>query len=215
MSVITISRQFGSGGTEVAARVCELLSYRYFDKEMIAQMAAEVGLQENEVIDFSEEHYKGKSLMEQLFRPGPYMVAEIPAWVKDPTGEETASIKRLDHAEFGKLIREVILGAYNRGKVVIVGRGGQAILADKPDVLHVRLEAPLETRMDRVQQQLRCSGAEAQVMIAERDRAAAKYLGEMFKVQPGDPQWYHLILNLSKWSREAAAQIIVGAVERL
>jgi cytidylate kinase len=99
--------------------------------------------------------------------------------------------------------------------MVIVGRGGQALLADKTDVLHVRLEAPLGNRANRVQQQHRCNAVEARALIAERDRTTAKYLGDMFKVRPDDPQSYHLILNLGKWSLEAAAQIIVKAVEQL
>jgi cytidylate kinase len=215
MAVITISRQFGSGGRAVAARVCELLGYRYFDKEMIAQIAAEVGLSENEVLDFSEEHYKGRNFMELLLWPGPYTVAEIPAWIKEPGGTETAYIKKLDQLEFTNLIRATILGAYDRGKVVIVGRGGQAILADLPDVLHVRLEAPLDARLSRVERQVGCSTAEAELLVADRDRAVAKYLGDIFKIRPDDPQWYHLILNLGKWSLEAAAQIIVNAASLL
>jgi cytidylate kinase len=215
MAVITISRQFGSGGSEVAARVCELLGYRYFDKSLIGQVAAEMGLLENERVDFSEEHYKGKSFMEQLFRPGPYVVAEVPAWTQDPSGEVTQFIKRLDKLEFGNMIQGVILGAYDRGNMVIVGRGGQALLADKPDVLHVRLVAPLGERINRIQQQHGCTAAQARELIAERDRGMTKYLGEMFKVQPDDPQWYHLMINLGKWSLEEAAQLIAQAVGQL
>ncbi len=215
MAVITISRQFGSGGREVATRVCELLGYHYFDKELIAQVATEVGLLENEVVDFSEEHYQGQSLLERLLRPGPYVVARIPAWTHDPTGAETSFIKRLDKLEFVNLIQGVILGAYDRGNVVIVGRGGQVILADKPDVLHVRIEAPLASRVNRIQQQQGCSAAEAHALIIERDRVVTKYLGEIFKVRADDPQLYHLIINLGKWSLEAAAQVIVNAVSQL
>jgi cytidylate kinase len=127
----------------------------------------------------------------------------------------TQFIKRLDKLEFGNLIQGVILGAYDRGNMVIVGRGGQALLADKPDVLHVRLVAPLAERINRVQQQHSCTAAQARELIAERDRGMAKYLGEMFKVQPDDPQWYHLMINLGKWSLEEAAQLIVKAVEQL
>ena len=60
-----------------------------------------------------------------------------------------------------------------------------------------------------------CNAVEARALIAERDRTTAKYLGDMFKVRPDDPQSYHLILNLGKWSLEAVAQIIVKAVEQL
>lgn len=216
MAVITISRQFGSGGREVATRVCELLEYRYFDKGLMVQVAAEVGLSENEAVDFSEEHYKGKRLIERLLRPGPYAVAEIPTWKRDTaTGAETLSVQELDEARFVNLIRGVILAAYDRGNVVILGRGGQAVLANLPGVLHVRLEAPLSGRILRIQQRERLDFEAARKLISERDRAVVKYLGEIFEIRGDDPQWYHLTLNTSKWSLEAAAQLIVSAVGQL
>jgi cytidylate kinase len=141
MAVITISRQFGSGGTQIAVRVCELLGYRYFDKELIAQVATEAGLLTDKAVDFSEEHYTGKSLIYRLFFPGPYNVATIPTWTRDETGMEKLNVQRLDEMHFLNLIRGVILAAYDHGDVVIVGRGGQAILAQLPNVLHVRIEA--------------------------------------------------------------------------
>jgi cytidylate kinase len=55
MAVITISRQYGSPGNEIAVRVCEILGYHYFDKRLMAQVASEVGLSEQEIVDFSEE----------------------------------------------------------------------------------------------------------------------------------------------------------------
>jgi cytidylate kinase len=79
----------------------------------------------------------------------------------------------------------------------------------------VRIEAPLASRLNRIQQQQGCSAAEAHALIVERDRAVAKYLGEIFKVRPDEPQLYHLVINLGKWSLDAAAQIIVNAVSLL
>jgi hypothetical protein len=58
MAVITISRQYSSRGDEIAARVCVMLGYRYFDKRLMAQIASETGFSESEMIDFSEDDYK-------------------------------------------------------------------------------------------------------------------------------------------------------------
>ena len=55
MAVVTVSRQFGSGGTRIAARVCELLAYRYLDKVLMTQVAAEAGLSGKELVDFSQD----------------------------------------------------------------------------------------------------------------------------------------------------------------
>ena len=215
MTVITISRQFGSGGRKIAAQVCELLGYRYFDKELIAQVATEAGLLTDEAVDFSEENYKGKRFIDRLLFPGPYNVAEIPTWRRDETGTKRLSVQSLDESRFLNLIRGVILTAYDHGNVVIVGRGGQAVLAQLPQVLHVRIEAPLENRILRIQTQEKLDPAEARALMVERDRTVAKYLGDMFKVRPDDTRWYHLVINTGKWSLQAAAQIIVNAVGQL
>jgi len=58
MAVITIPRQYGSGGNVIATRFCEMLGYRYFDKSLMAQMSAEVGLSRDEMVDFSEEKHQ-------------------------------------------------------------------------------------------------------------------------------------------------------------
>lgn len=61
MAVITISRPYGSGGDEIAVRVCEMLGYRYFDKRWMAQVAPEVGLNEGEIVDFSEDQHRPRA----------------------------------------------------------------------------------------------------------------------------------------------------------
>lgn len=58
MAVITMSRQYGSGGDEIAVRVCELLGYRYFDKALMAQIAAETALWEGPIVDYSEDDHR-------------------------------------------------------------------------------------------------------------------------------------------------------------
>ena len=67
MAVITISRQYGSGGDEIATRLWNVLGYRYFDKRLMAQVATEAGLSPTEVVDSSEDNYEARSLLERLF----------------------------------------------------------------------------------------------------------------------------------------------------
>jgi hypothetical protein len=63
MAVITISRQIGSNGEEIAQELCDLLDYSYFDKSLLVSEALKLGLTEQEIIDFSEENYKTKTLI--------------------------------------------------------------------------------------------------------------------------------------------------------
>jgi CMP/dCMP kinase len=240
MAAITISRQIGSGGDSIAARVCEILEYQYFDKRLMTQVAEEVGLSERELVDYSEDNYTVQNFMDRLLRPGPRTIARIPiereealATTSDvithrprrhypfqsaPTEPEEPSplsVKELDEVYCVSLIRSTIHAAHIAGKVVIVGRGAQAILREAPDVLHVRVEAPTDVRTQRIMEEARVEEDEARRFIMRKDRATAEYLGRFFDIDWENPALYHLVLNTGKLSVEAAAQIIVTGLEYL
>jgi len=215
MAVITISRQFGSGGTEVASRVCELLGYRYLDKLLMTQVAAEVGLSGKELVDFSEEHFKVKNFLERLLLPGPHSVARFSVRSQDVTGAEALNVVQLDEARSASVVRSAIHTAYQQGNVVIVGRGGQATLQEMPGVLHVRIEAPMGIRILRIQAREGIVAEEARQLALRQDQISARYLKRLFGIRWDDPDLYHLIINTSKWGIETAAQLIVHAVGQL
>lgn len=218
MAVITISRQYGSGGDEVASRVCELLGYRRFDNQMISKMAAEVGLTEQEIMDYTEESHKVRSFLDRLFGAPPTMV-ETRSWRETPGGERVAEYNILNEDTVRILTEKAIQSAYRTGNMVIVGRGGQVILAGQLGVLHVRIEAPLEDRIQRLKQQIKTAHGEytadlhgrrmAQDEITCRDEASADYLRRYYQVDWGDKLFYHVVLNTGKMSVEQAAQTIV------
>jgi cytidylate kinase len=215
MAVITISRQFGSGGREIADRVCELLGYRYLDKLLMTQVAAEVGLSGQELADFSEEYPKVRNFLERLLRPGPHGVVRVSVRSRDLTGAETLSVKQLDESRCANLVRSAIQTAYKQGNVVIVGRGGQAILQKVPDVLHVRIEAPMGTRILRIQKREGIDAEEARRLAIQQDQAAAQYLQRLFGIRWDDPILYHVLINTGKWESERTAQIIFNALSQL
>lgn len=213
MAVITISREYGSGGDEVAAQVRKMLGYRYFDKWLMARIATEMGLTHTEVIDFSEENYKVQGFLDRLLAwRGPRVVAEVGTWTADVAGTRTREVQQLDEMESIALVRGTIESAYKQGNVIIVGRAGQAILKDKPDVLRVRLEAPLDLRSRRIQEQEQIGPAEAQERVFQHDRAAADYMRRFYDMDWADPHLYDLIINTGKLGLEGAAHLIVGAV---
>jgi cytidylate kinase len=215
MAVITISRQYGSGGREIATRICELLGYRYLDKLLMTQVAAEVGLSGQELADFSEEYPKVRNFLERLLRPGPHGVVRVSVRSRDLTGAETLSVKQLDESRCASLVRSAIQTAYKQGDVVIVGRGGQAILQEVPDVLHVRIEAPMGTRILRIQIRERMGAEEARRLAIQQDQAAAQYLQRLFAIRWDNPTLYHILINTGKWELERAAQIIFNALSQL
>ena len=98
------------------------------------------------------------------------------------------------------------------GNIVIIGRGGQGILKDKPGVLHVRIEAPLDIRVKRIQDQENVGPTAAQEKATQRDKAAADYLMRFYDIDWADPMLYDLAINTGKLGVDAAAHLIVNAV---
>jgi cytidylate kinase len=218
MAVITISRQFGSGGDEIAARLCKMLGYRYFDKELMAQVASEMDISEEAIEDFSEDNYKVQSFMDRLFgwRRDTMAVAQIRTWKEDEiTGARLREVKTLDETHSINLVRQAIESAYGHGNVVILGRGGQAILKDKPDVLHVRISVSLNERVKRLQKRENMSFGGAQDAAIKHDRASADYLRRFHNIDWADPTLYHLVVNTDKLSIDAAAELIIKALDYL
>jgi cytidylate kinase len=109
----------------------------------------------------------------------------------------------------------LIHAAYEMGNVVVVGRGAQVVLRAKPDALHVRLTAPLGTRIRRHQVRAGLDVEEAREQVLERDRASAEFVQRFYDVDVGDPVLYDLILNTGRLPLEAAADLIVAALADL
>jgi cytidylate kinase len=215
MPVITISRQVGSGGMEIATQVCTRLGYRYLDKWLLMKTASDVGLSEHEVVDFSEDHYQARSFLEVLLGPRNRVVSSVATRQRGSAGEDQFTIAKLDEAQCINLVRTAVLAAHKQGDTVIAGRGGQAILSDRLDVLHVRIEAPVEQRIRHLRDSERLGEMEARAYLAERDRAAAQYLDRFFGIRWDDPLNYNLVINTGRWDIDAAVEIIAHAVGQL
>jgi len=217
MAVITISRQYGSGGNELARRIREILDYQIFDKRMVVKAAADVGLSEQEIVDYSEENHKVRSFLDRLFNTST-AVSEGRIWREDATGIRSVESVVLHEDALLTLVQRAVRSAHSAGNVIIVGRGGQVILRDQPDVLHIRVEAPIESRIQRIKDQLRQDRQEyladvnlrrdAQDLITERDAASEDYLKRFYHIDWDDTSLYHLVINTGKLTIEQAADLI-------
>jgi len=204
MPVITISRQYGSYGDAVAELLCDRLGYRLLDKNLMRGLAAEAGLAPRKRVDLSEDQYQARTLVERVLENAP-PPSRNPAALAD----HFAANARKHSAE--ERIIQLIHAAYEKGNVVVVGRGGQAVLRDKLDVLHVRLVAPLGIRIRRHQIRAGLTVEAARQQVIERDRASAEFVRRYYDVDVDDPALYDLIINTGTLPWEAAADLIAGA----
>ena len=215
MAVITISRQFGSGGDEIARGLCETLHYQPFGKRMMAQAAAEAGLTGEELTESREQNVN--SFLDRLFDIS--SVIGNSGWQEDIPGLYTSEGRRGDPDVSAALVQQAIERACQIGSIVIVGRAGQMILRDRPGVLHVRIEAPLQERVQRVKGYLkktrRMFNADSELQrdaydwVLERDAASAQYVRRHFQADWADPLHYHVVLNTGKLTLEQAQQVIL------
>ena len=208
MCVITISPQYGSYGDAVAELLCDRLGYRLFDKNLIRRLAAEKGLQPEKVIRLSDDQYRPRTRAERFLENAAPPPRNPGAWA----GYSSASAR--DRSAVEPVMR-LIHVAYEMGNVVVIGRGAQVVLRDKPDVLHVRLTAPLEIRVRRHQIRAGLDVEAAREQVLHRDRASAQFVQRYYDADVADPALYDLIVNTGRLPLEVAAELIVSALAAL
>jgi len=209
MAVITLSRQLESGGDEVARLLCERLGYQRFDKVAMAKIGQEMGLETRAIQDAVDFKPAAKGLLERWF--GNY---------EDPlTGDPNTLTFGLRNDALQDLtvanLMDIIHAGYQKGNVVIVGRGGMAALQDKPDVLHVRIQAPVELRVKRLMGHESLTQDEAQKRIRERDLSDVGWIKRFFGFDSHEPSLFDLIINTAKYTPEDAVDLIVKGLEML
>jgi len=222
MPVVTVSRQLGSAGDLVAARAAEILGYDLVDKNLITEVAREANVPESEVEKYDEQAESPvKRFLRSLITPSrsvpvpPAMLwgLEFPYEVSTALLAEDAALDEerhlLDQREYLKFLQAAVQRLSKRDNVIIVGRGGQAILGGDPNTLHIRTVAPLNARIRMVVKRRGLSRAEARDTIQKSDKRRAAYLKDNYGIDWNDAVLYHLILNTGRTSQDASARLIV------
>jgi cytidylate kinase len=110
---------------------------------------------------------------------------------------------------------ETLLQLAELGNAIIIGRAGNIVTAKLANVLHVRLVAPLEDRIERICRDDHKTPAEARKFCVDEEQARTRYVKTYFHADINDPLQYHLIINTSRVGCENAARIIGDEVLRL
>ena len=207
-TVMTFSRQIGSGGDEIAQHVSQMLGWAYVDKSLMVEVGRSMGISEEDIVDFCEDTYRVQSFVDKL------MLRRKPAKASFAVKGDAHIRKVLDEEQCLSTIQTVINNLAGRGKAVIVGRGGQAILKRKVGVLHVRVIAPQVVRVHRLMQSEGLSEEEALRVIAENDRASSEYLQRFYNIDWDDAANYDLVLNMAKLDLSTAALMIASAASQ-
>ena len=204
--LVTITRQYASGGSEIARRAAERLGWMLIDNEFVDQVARLAGLPPDEVARREE---RAPGLLERLART--LAVASPEMFIS--TGGSPPPVEA-DEVSIIKMTERVIEEAAAEGRVVLVGRGAQAVLATRPNALHVYVVASLPFRKHVAVERLGVDPANAEKVIHETDQQRDAYVKTHYNRNRQELTQYDLVLNAERLGFDGAAQVIAGDVQR-
>ncbi|NOT54519.1 MAG: cytidylate kinase-like family protein [Deltaproteobacteria bacterium] len=201
-SVLTISHQYGSGGSRIARELGRRLGWSVWEKEIVRKIATQYKVSE-EYLDAKDERVD--SFIERmvgLFGMGGFeSTYEIPPplWLTD--------------AQLARMTRTIMEEVATAGNAIIVGRGGNLVLANHPRALHVFLWAPLEARIAKVMEAEKLSHHDAERRIAGMDKLRTDYVHTFYHTSWNDLTHYHLVIDSGVWGEDSTTDLLAWALE--
>jgi len=232
MTVITISRQLGSLGGDIASSVAQELGLRLIDAETINRAAERAGVPRVALAELESEGERGLAgRVLNAMRAMPL----LPSTGSRPAASGGVASSRASTTTFPfgglfsptvppissslegyvRMAGLVIRGLAHEGNVLIVGRGGQMLLKDYPGALHVQTVAPFTKRVEVVTSRYGLSERDAQQRVRASDRARFDYVRRYHDADWLDPTLYHLVLNTASLPAPAAVKLIVVAQQAI
>lgn len=186
--IITISRQFACGGSEIGRKLADKLGIKCYDREIISKVAEESGLCEKFIEEKGE--YGNRVAIENFFATGIYY--------NGPSVED--NIWALQH----KVITEIA----EREPCIIIGRCADYILKNRSDVLNVFIHADKAYRMDRLQDESEEKIVDPERYLKEMDKKRASYVQFYTDIQWGVAKNYDITLDSSAIGIDKCVEII-------
>jgi cytidylate kinase len=200
MATITISRQFGAGGTTLGVRLSKRLGYRYYNDELIKEVAKKRSVSPSQVSSFEKK--------------GPSKLMKLLDWVLSPDFiERHTSGDRLHEMQYVVGLSEIIQNIWKKDNAVIIGRGGNYVLKDFENTLHVLLVADRKHRMNFLIDNYKLKKSEAEKAIDRADMIRSRFLNCFSEEHShDDPRIYTIVLNMNDITMDKAEDIIVGLI---
>ena len=200
--IITVSRMFGSGGSEVAARVARQLGWQLLDNAVVDAVAERLGVSRAEVSSIEE---RVPSLSERIVSALRMSTPEFVMPVADASLTETAEMRIVD------VTKRVIEEAVQQGNAVLVGRGAQCMLADRPDALHVFCYAAMPALVEYAIAHRGVNPANAEHEVEKMNRQREQYVKRNWGRDWKAFENYHLCLDTGRLGIDTAADLVVAA----
>ncbi len=202
--LITISREYGAGGSSVARAVAEQLGWKLVDNQLVEEIARRAGMTTAEA---QERVERGPTFVERLIRALAASNPELltPASVQPPEAAD-AQLKQ---------ITEQVIAESASNHAVLVGRAATAVIGHREGALHVKLVGSLEYRRKVIAERLNVSVEEAARRIRDVDAHRAEYHRRWYSRDWNDAHHYHLVVNVGWVGLERAGGVIVDLVRAM
>ena len=210
--LITITRQYAAGGSEVARHVASELGWTVIDNEFVDEVARRAGLPPTEV---AQKEERAPGLLTRIARN----LAAASTASPEISGGATTGTAALPEAEaeeatIVRLTERVIEEAATHGRAVLVGRGAQAVLARRPNALHVYLVGSKRWRMEMAVEHLGVVRGDAEKVVDEIDRDRDRYVKAHYGRSRSDAIHYDMVLNTERLGFRGAAEVVIAEARR-
>ena len=231
MPIITVEGRVGAGAPDLGRLVARELEIDFVDRLILAQVARGVNATMRALVD---QERRVPSLVNRLALRvqrvlersavagmggdpyfGPGVEDLISRQYSEYEEEPHTTAEEVNDERFIATTREVINDIADQGNIVILSRGGAAILRERNDVVRVGVVGRMEDRAKRVAERENISMDEARDFISHSDAAQHRYFDKAFGTSPIDPFLYHLMFNTSDVTISYAARATILAAESL
>ncbi len=203
MATITISRHFGAGGATLGARIAKRLGYKYKNDELVRELAKEIGVSLTEISRI-EKRRRSSRLMNFLEKV-----------ISTDIIERRRRHKPIDMGEYVEGIKKIILGMYEEGNLVIIGRGANYILQNKKNAINVLMVASIDYRIRFLVETYGLTEAQAKRSVERADLIRTEFLYYFSnRENHDDPLIYTLCLNMDHISMKQAEDLVVELAQQ-
>jgi cytidylate kinase len=205
MAVITIARQFGAGGKKLGTLVAEKLGFTLIDEEIIEMVAMKANVSVDTVDAVAQETGDTGYLTRILTKLGPFRKGYVQVAMEKKPGY-------IDGNLYLSLLHKVIPQIAEQDNVVILGRGGQYILAEHANTYHYLMIADMEQRIHFMMENYQLDRKQAQLVVEKQRKRRLNLYRHFGRTDYDQPGLYEMVFNMNRVKLEEAVQIVCQMV---
>ena len=201
IELITVSREFGAGGSDLARMLGERLGWPVLDHELVFRCAKRLNID--------------TAAVERMHECSPSLLARLSAALlvapPEAPGIDTSHLLRID--SIAEAAHESIREAAEHPPLIVVGHGTQCLFATRRDALHVRRVAPMDVRITRLRDRYGWNAAVATAKAKQMDDDRRRYVQRYFHTDLRDPMLYDVQINTGRMTVEEAVIVVERMVQ--